>query len=127
MSVVAYLSCSDANRAIEFYKQVFGAVEKSRMPAQDGKRIMHAELQFAGGTLYLADDFRNEPKGAARSRASVFVGLEHAKDVDATVTKAKRADAKIEMEPADQAWGDRFATFTDPFGHEWMIGAPKDK
>ena len=127
MSVVAYLTLSDANAAIQFYKDVFGAVEKARMPAEDGKRIMHAELAFAGGTLFLADDFRNEPKGPARARTSVFIGLERARDVDATVTKAKRADASVTMAPADQPWGDRFAQFTDPFGREWMVGAPKDK
>ncbi len=22
-------------------------------------------------------------------------------------------------------WGDRFAMFTDPFGHSWQVGAPK--
>jgi PhnB protein len=126
MSVVAYLTLSDANAAIEFYKQVFGAVEKTRMPSEDGKKIMHAALEFAGGQLFLSDEFQNSPKGPARVRTSVFVGYDKAKDVDAIATKAKRADAIINTEPQDMFWGDRFAQFTDPFGHEWMIGAPKD-
>jgi PhnB protein len=126
MSVVAYLTLSDANAAIQFYKQVFGAVEKARMPSEDGKKIMHAALEFAGGQLFLADDFQNSPKGAARARASVFVGYDKAADVDAIAAKAKRADATINTQPQDMFWGDRFAQFTDPFGHEWMIGAPKD-
>jgi PhnB protein len=25
------------------------------------------------------------------------------------------------MEPADQFWGDRFGSVTDPFGHSWQI------
>lgn len=126
MSVVAYLTLSDANAAIQFYKQVFGAVEKARMPSEDGKKIMHAQLEFAGGQLFLSDDFTNSPKGPARVRTSVFVGYDKAADVDAIATKAKRADATINTQPQDMFWGDRFAQFTDPFGHEWMIGAPKD-
>jgi PhnB protein len=126
MSVVAYLTLSDANAAIAFYKQVFGAVEKARMPSEDGKKIMHAELEFANGRLFLSDDFQNSPKGPARARTSVFVGYDKATDVDAIATKAKRADATITTQPQDMFWGDRFAQFTDPFGHEWMIGAPKD-
>ena len=126
MSVVAYLTLSDANAAIQFYKQVFGALEKARMPSEDGKKIMHAELEFAGGRLFLSDDFTNAPKGPARARTSVFVGYDKAADVDAIASKAKKADATINQQPQDMFWGDRFAQFTDPFGHEWMIGAPKD-
>ena len=85
-----------------------------------------AGLEFAGGQLFLSDDFQNSPKGAARARTSVFVGYDKAADVDAIVSKAKRADATITTQPQDMFWGDRFAQFTDPFGHEWMIGAPKD-
>ena len=125
MAVTAYLTLSDANAAIEFYKNVFGAVEKSRMPSEDGKKVMHAELEFAGGRLFLSDDFTNATKGTARAHTSVFVGYDKASDVDATVTKAKRADANVTRPPEDMFWGDRFAQFTDPFGHEWMIGAPK--
>jgi PhnB protein len=126
MSVVAYLTLSDANAAIAFYKQVFGAIEKARMPSEDGKKIMHAELEFANGRLFLSDDFQNSPKGPARAQTSVFVGYDKAADVDAIAIKAKKADATINTQPQDMFWGDRFAQFTDPFGHEWMIGAPKD-
>jgi len=27
------------------------------------------------------------------------------------------------MPPADMFWGARFAAFTDPFGHRWMLNA----
>ena len=41
-SVTPYLSVKGAAAAIEFYKKIFGAKEKMRMP--DGDRIGHAEI-----------------------------------------------------------------------------------
>ena len=125
MSITPYLTLSDASAAIEFYKKALGATEKARMPAEDGKRVMHAELEIAGGRLFLADDFTNAEKGAVRARQSVFIGLEKAADVDKITDRAESAGAKVNQQPEDMFWGDRFAQFTDPFGHEWMVGAPK--
>jgi PhnB protein len=31
------------------------------------------------------------------------------------------AGASVTMEVADQFWGDRFGTITDPFGQSWSI------
>ena len=45
----------------------------------------------------------------------------YAEDVDAVVEKAVDAGATVTMEVADQFWGDRFGTVTDPFGHVWSI------
>jgi PhnB protein len=25
------------------------------------------------------------------------------------------------MQPSDMFWGDRYGTFTDPFGHQWGV------
>jgi PhnB protein len=43
--------------AIAFYQKAFGAVEQARLPAQDGKRLMHACLSINGGTVMLSDEF----------------------------------------------------------------------
>ncbi|MBS0470158.1 MAG: VOC family protein [Proteobacteria bacterium] len=125
MSVVPYLTITGGRgaEAADFYRKLFEASEGVRMPAEDGKRLMHCELQFAGGALYLSDDFQNN--GGAPALASVFVGLGKAVEVDALVTKAKGMGATMIQEPQDMFWGDRFAMFYDPFGHRWQIGAPK--
>ena len=125
MTITPYLTVPDANAAIEFYKQAFGAIEKARMKADDGKRILHAELEIAGGRLFLSDDFQNT--GAKPAMASVFIGLDKAKDVDYMAGLAGSAGATVNQLPQDMFWGDRFAQLTDPFGHNWMLGAPKDK
>jgi len=48
----------------------------------------------------------------------VFLYVE---DVDAVTQRAVDAGATVTMEVADQFWGDRFGTLTDPFGHAWSI------
>ncbi len=94
------------------------------MPAEDKKRLMHCELNFAGGTLYLNDEFRERAQSVP-AMASVYVGLDKPGDVDALAARAKAMGASVTQEPQDMFWGDRFAMFTDPFGHAWQIGAPK--
>ena len=120
--VTPYLGVADANAAIEFYGDAFGAVERFRLPGQDGKKVMHAELEIAGGTIFLSDmGSPSQPAGVA-----IALGLENAKAVDALAARLVAHGATLTFGPEDMFWGDRFAEITDPFGHRWMLTAPKD-
>ena len=55
--VTPHLVVSDANAALEFYKKALGATEAVRMPAQDGKRLMHSEIHVNGARIFVMDDF----------------------------------------------------------------------
>ena len=55
-TLTPYLAVEDAERAIEFYKDAFGAEEVLRMPSPDGT-IAHAELQLGDSKLMLSDPF----------------------------------------------------------------------
>ena len=57
MPVNPYLTVKGAADAIAFYQKAFGATENARMPAQDGKRLMHACLTINGGAVMLSDEF----------------------------------------------------------------------
>jgi len=120
-TLTSYLAVDDAAQAIEYYKKAFGAKERVRMAAPDGK-IGHAELEIGDSMLMLADPFPQSstrpPKELGGTSASVFMYVE---DVDAVVKQAVDAGASMTMEVADQFWGDRFGTITDPFGHVWSI------
>jgi PhnB protein len=122
MSVTPYLAVPDAKAAIRFYEEALGAVEKFRLPAEDGRRIMHAELQVAGGQIFLSDMSPSPQKPAGVGMA---LGLEQAKDVDALAARMEGAGATLEFGPQDMFWGDRFAELSDPFGHRWLLTAPK--
>jgi len=120
-TVTPYLAVDDAAKAIEFYKRAFGAKERVRMEAPGGK-IGHAELEIGDSILMLSDTFpqatTKPPKELGGTSASVFM---YAEDVDEVVRQAVDAGATVTMEVADQFWGDRFGTVSDPFGHLWSI------
>jgi PhnB protein len=120
-TLTPYLAVDNAAEAIEFYKRAFGAKERVRMPAPDGS-IGHAELEIGDSLVMLSDPFpqatTKPPKELGGTSASVFMYVE---DVDSVVKQAVGAGATVEMEVADQFWGDRFGTVADPFGHLWSI------
>ena len=55
--VTPYLTVKGASDAIEFYKKAFGATENARLPYEDGKRLMHAEISLHGSVVLLSDEF----------------------------------------------------------------------
>ena len=112
-----------ATEAIDFYKAAFGAQEMMRMPADDGKRLMHAHLKINGASLMLADEFPEYGGASAGAPEGVTLHLQ-VSDADALWNQALAAGATPLMELADQFWGDRYGQLRDPFGHRWSIGAP---
>ncbi len=120
-SVTPYLCVSDAARAIEFYKEAFGATEVMRMEAPGGK-IGHAEIIIGDSRVALADEF---PEMDFRSPQSVggtaTQFLLYDEDVDARVERAVAAGARLTRPVKDQFYGDRTGSVEDPFGHHWYI------
>ena len=116
-----YLAVDDAAEAIEYYTKAFGAKERVRMATPDGK-VGHAELEIGDSLVMLSDPFpqasTKTPSELGGTSVSVFMYVE---DVDAVVKQAVDAGAIVTMEVADQFWGDRFGSVTDPFGHLWSI------
>jgi PhnB protein len=116
-----YLVIDGAAEAIDYYKKAFGAKERMRMEAP-GNRIGHAEIEIGDSLVMLSDAFPQSttkaPTELGGTTAGVFLYVE---DVDAVVKKAVDAGATVTMEVADQFWGDRFGSITDPFGHSWSI------
>ena len=120
-TVTPYLVFEDAAAAIDFYKTAFGAKERMRMEAPDGK-IGHAEIEIGDSLVMLSDAFpqttARPPSELGGTNAGVFLYVD---DVDAMTQRAIKAGATVTMEVADQFWGDRFGSLTDPFGHSWSI------
>ncbi len=121
-----YLIVSNAAKAIEFYEKAFGARELTRLPMPGGK-VGHAELQIGDSRIMLADEF---PAWDARSPKTVggspvIIAL-YVEDVDAVVSRAVAAGAKLFQPVADQFYGDRTGSLTDPFGHKWNIATHKE-
>ncbi len=119
--VSPYLCVNGGTAALEFYKSVFGATERMRMPAPDG-RIGHAELQFGDSVIMLADEYPEmdirSPRAIGGTPVTISVYVE---DVDAVFNRAVAAGAKSVRAVETQFYGDRSGQFEDPFGHRWSV------
>lgn len=119
-SPTPYLSVDGAAKAIDFYKQVFGAREIVRHDI--GGRIGHAELKIGTGLLMLADEFPEMNFRGPRTLGGSPVMLHlYVENVDEVFRRAIDAGATVERPVADQFYGDRSGQFTDPFGHRWNV------
>jgi PhnB protein len=120
-TITPNLVIRDAAKAIDFYKKAFGAEEKMRMPAPDGK-IMHAELKIGDSVVMLGEEMQGtgprSPKGGSGSPVSFYVYVEK---VDAAWKRALDAGATVQMPLQDMFWGDRTGQLEDPFGHRWSL------
>lgn len=117
--ITPHLVVKDAAKAIEFYKNVFCAEEMYRMHMPDGKKIMHACLNIAGQTVFVADPMNgHKVPGKAGSFMSMhlYVG-----DVDKIHARALQHGGVEVMAPENMFWGDRFSKFMDPMGMHWEL------
>jgi PhnB protein len=120
--VYPYLRVRDAGRALDFYKQAFGAEELFRLTEPSG-RIGHAELKIGGTTLMLADEYPEMnivgPQTLGGTSFSIHL---HVDNADAWIERAVAAGATVLRPAADAFYGERSGSVRDPFGHEWLLG-----
>lgn len=127
-TVTPQLTLDNAAQAIDWYKKAFGAEETSRAVGPDGK-IMHAEVRIGNSPIMLNDAMMGakDAKALGGSPASLWV---YVQDCDALFNRAVAAGAKVPDGPmgqmADQFWGDRCGTLTDPHGYRWTIATRKE-
>jgi len=119
-SAVPRLTFKDAAKAIEFYKQAFGAEEKMRFEV--GGSIPHAEIAIGNSTLFLAEEWPEGGRFSAETLGSspVLLSLQ-VEDVDAFAERAVAAGLKTILPIKDQFYGRREGNFLDPFGYTWSI------
>lgn len=124
--VVPYLSIDGASEASMFYQVAFGAREVARMLAQDGKRLMHCQLEINGGALMLSDCFEDMGMPPVQRSSSYTMQLIVA-DGDAWWNRAIRAGCKEKLPFAVAPWGDKYGQLTDPYGVTWALNSPAQK
>ena len=124
-AVTPYLIIKGANRAIEFYKNVFGAKEIMRFPGSNGT-IGHAELKIGDSVIMLADEQQGNyrsPEAFGGSPVSLMI---YVPDVDRTFRQAIASGAKESSPLEDKFYGDRSGNLVDPFGHVWTVATHKE-
>ena len=127
-TVTPHLNMDNAAQAIDWYKKALGAEEVARAVGPDGK-IMHAEIRIGDSLIMMNDAMGGGkgPKAIGGSPASLWIYVE---DCDALFNRAVAAGAQVPPGPmgqmADQFWGDRCGTLTDPHGYHWTIATRKE-
>ena len=128
-SVTASLVVDGAAKAIDWYKKVFGASERGKRHLGPDGRVMHSELQLGSSVLFLNDTMQGAPgvvqdgRRLGGSPVSLTVYFE---DSDTVFKKATENGAKVTMPIGDQFWGDRWGSFTDPFGLNWSVATHRE-
>jgi PhnB protein len=118
----AYLCIDGASDAIDFYRNVFGARERFRMDADDG-RVAHAELELGPTVLMVSDEYPEIGIRGPRHWGGTPVRFHlHVNDVDGLARRAEEAGADILRGPRDEGHGERQCLLRDPWGHEWLLG-----
>lgn len=120
--VQTLLVVHDAEQAIAFYQQVFGAREVWRV--MHFHRVGHAVLRIGRSEIVVLDEFPEAgivgPQSATIGEAAPRLLLE-IDDVDAAIERAIAAGATVLRRAEDQWWGVRGGVIRDPFGYRWSI------
>ena len=120
--VTPYMCIKDAARAIEFYKEAFGAEERFRMTTPDGNSVAHAEIKIGDSLFMLGEEMPGMECESPQALGGTPVGFYlYVKDVDAAFRRAVNAGATVKHEVKNMFWGDRIGTVTDPSGHVWTL------
>jgi PhnB protein len=121
--VTPALVVSDAAKALDLYRDLFGATERMRTLGPGGT-IAHAEIEIGDSVVMVEDaspfmGTQAPPAGGLPgSPISLYVYVE---DVDAVMARAEELGATVERPATDQFYGDRDGHVVDPFGHRWTI------
>ncbi|MDE3180911.1 MAG: VOC family protein [Acidobacteriota bacterium] len=119
-TVTPAITVRDGKKALEFYKQAFGAEVKGVHLAPDGK-VAHAEILIGDSVVMLSDEFppmATSPQTIGGTATGLII---YAENIDQLWDRAIKAGGTVTMPLADQFWGDRWGALTDPFGHRWSF------
>ncbi len=133
-NLAPYLTVKGGLDAIKFYETAFDADALGVMMADDGQRVLHAELEINDGILFLSDEFpeygsggTTAPTAVGGASVTIHIELKTPRQVDRMFAQAVAAGATVVMPVADMFWGARYGKLRDPFGHVWSISAQLKK
>src|SRR5207245_9360772 len=116
-TLTPHLTVRDAAKAIDFYKQAFGA--EVRGVSYEGKKVIHAALKIGDSMLMLNDEFPEfgtlSPSSSGGPGTGVVLHI-YVEDVDSVFNRAVSERPTVKMQLRHQSWGDRHVQFDDPFG-----------
>jgi PhnB protein len=122
-TIAPFLSVRDGARAVEFYREAFGAEVLFRLEGDDGGVV--AQMKLGESEFWASDEspehlnFSPATLGGGTVRMVLTVD-----EPDAAYDRAIAAGATIVRPVENQPYGWRVGRLVDPFGHHWEIGKP---
>ncbi len=118
--ITPYLYYEDVDATLAWLAKAFGFKPMMKFAGPDGKTV-HAAMKLANGEVFMmgcpGPKYKN-PKRLGHVTQGLYILVEH---VDKHFLRARKAGAKILQEPADQFYGDRRYSASDPEGHNWYF------
>lgn len=114
--IAPWLAIRDATRAVAFYKDAFGAVERYLM--DDDGVVVVAQLAIDGAAFWVQQDEEAERDAVDHRWVRMILTVN---DPDAMFRRAVAAGA-TQIYPVQEEHGWRIGRIEDPFGHHWEIG-----
>ena len=115
-NIAPWLAVRDAQKAVDYYKAAFGAVELYRLPADDGSLAV-VQLSVGGALLWVQADSNASPSGAGAGSVRMILSVD---DPDAVFERAVAAGAAV-VAAIHEDYGWRTGRVTDPFGFDWEM------
>ena len=120
--VTPYINIEGAADAIALYEKAFGARELARLPAEDGRRLMHGVVEINGGQLMMSDTFPEHGYDFQPSHS--FTMHLNVEGIEDWWRRAVDAGLEVVLPLQVMFWGDRWGQVRDPFGVAWAMNAP---
>ncbi len=135
MKLHPYLNfAGNAEEAFNFYKTVFGGdftsvvhfndfpMEGVNIPEEDGNKIMHIGLPIGEDNLLMASDTLEAFGQQLVQGNNVYISVHPSTKEEADrIFSALSEGGEVEMQIADQPWGDYYGSLKDKFGTLWMV------
>jgi PhnB protein len=123
--VIPYLAIVDSEKAANFYKAAFGAIQHGETVKSPSGRVMNIGIEVNGGMMMLMDavmetEFPEEAPADAQGMTLQLV----VKDGDFWWDRAVAAGCTVTHPLKREFWGDRYGRLQDPFGLSWALNEP---
>ena len=115
-NIAPWLAVRDAQKAVDYYKAAFGAVELYRLPTDDGSLAV-AQLSVGGAVFWVQGDSNVSPSRAGTGSVRMILSVD---EPDAVFDRAVAAGAAV-VAAIHEEYGWRTGRVTDPFGFDWEM------
>lgn len=124
--VSPYLTVTNVDAAVDFYKKAFQFMVSEVKPGEDGVSL-HAEMQYKDQLIMVGKEGAyGSPLKAPRTSGveSPITLCVYCDDVDQFYKAALSNGAKSISAPEDMFWGDRMCKLQDPDNYTWCFLTP---